>query len=234
MLKWLKPWFQSQWLKSYIEFNTQKRIEAEKNNDKDGKTLYKLMNNAIYEKAIENLRNGINVKLVNSEKDYLRCTSKPSYISHKIFDNYLVAIQKSKLVLKLEPAYIGICILQLSKVLMYEFHYNCIKNKYDNKSKLLFTDSDSLIYKIKTEDICEDFSSNKEMFDFSNYSTRSKCYDDSNKLVIGKIKDETGGVALEEFAGLKPKMCSFLVNNSEHKKAKGMNKNAVATISHNE
>ena len=76
------------------------------------------------EKTMENLRNTISVKLVNNEKDYLKCTSKPSYMSHKIFDNNLVTIRKSKLALKLnKPAYIGMCILKLSKVLMYGFHY---------------------------------------------------------------------------------------------------------------
>ena len=77
-------------------------------------------------------------------------------------------------------------------------------------------------------------SSNKEMFDFSHYSTKSKYYNNSIKLVIGKMEDETAGVAIEEFVGLKPKMYLFLVDNSEHKKAKGMNKNVTATISHNE
>ena len=110
---------QSQWLQPYIEFNTQKRTEAEKNNDKDGKALYKLMNSAIYGKTMENIRNRIDVKLVNNKKDYLKCTLKPSYISHKIFDNNLVAIRKSKLALKLnKPAYIGMCISELVKVLM--------------------------------------------------------------------------------------------------------------------
>ena len=117
-----------------------------------------------------------------------------------------------------KAASIGMCILELSKVLMYESHYDCIKNKYDNKSKILFTSTDNLMYKIKTENVYEDFSSNKEMFDFSNYSTKSKYYDDSNKLVIGKMKDETGGVAVEEFFELKPKIYSLLVDdNSEHK-----------------
>ena len=125
------------------------------------------------------------------------------------------------------------CVLELSKVLMYEFHYDYIKNRYDNKSKLLFTDTDSLMWEIKTEDVYEDFSSNKEMFDFSNYSTKSKQYDGSNKLVIGKMKDETGGFASEELVGLKPKMYQFLVDdNSEHKKAKGVNRNVVAKIIH--
>ena len=95
--------------KAYIEFNTQKRIEAEKYNDKDGKALYKLMNNAIYGKAMENLRNRIDVKLVNNEKDYLKCTSKPTYMSHKIFDNNLVAIRKDKLALNLPNQHILEC-----------------------------------------------------------------------------------------------------------------------------
>ena len=118
---------------------------------------------------------------------------------------------------------------------MYEFHYDYIKNKYDNKTKLLFTDTDSLMYEISTEDVYEDFSSNKEMFDYSSYSTRSKCYDNSGKFVIEKMKDETRIVEIEEFVELKPKMYSFLVDdNSERKKAKGVNKNVVARISHNE
>ena len=109
-------------------------------------------------------------------------------MSHKIFDNDLVAIRKNKVTLTLnKPAYIGMCILELSKVLMYEFHYDYIKNKYGNNSRLLFTDTDSLMYEIKTKDVYKDFSSNKEVFDFSNYSTKSKYYYNSNKLVVGKM-----------------------------------------------
>ena len=100
------------------------------------------------------------------------------------------------------------CILELSKVLMYEFHYDFIKNKYANNSRLLFTDTDSLMYEIKTEDVYKDFSNDKEMFDFSNYSTKSKYYDNSNKLVVGKMKDETAGVAIDKFVELKPNMSS--------------------------
>ena len=93
---------------------------------------------------------------------------------------------------------------------------------YMTTNQVLFTDTDSLMYDIKTEDVNKDFSSNEDLFD-------------SNKLVIGKMKDETGGVAIEEFGGLKPRMYLFLVgDNSEHKKTKDVNKNVVATISHNE
>ena len=90
------------------------------------------------------------------------------------------------------------------------------------------------MYEIKTEDVSEDLSSNKEMFDFSNYSTKSKYYHDSNKWVIGKMKDNTERIVIEESVGLKPKLCSFLVDeNSEYKKAKSLNRNVVTSISHN-
>ena len=117
--------------------------------------------------------------------------SKPSYMLPKIFDNNLVAIHKRKVALRLnKPVYIGLCILELSKVLTYEFHWYNNKNRYDSKSKLLFTDTNSLMCPIKTENVYKDFSKDKEMFDFSNYTTKSKYYDDSNKLV----KAETDGL----------------------------------------
>ena len=108
------------------------------------------------------------------------------------------------------------CILEFSKVLMYKFHYDYIKKKYDQKPKLLFADTDSSMYEIINEDVFEDFSSDKKMFHFSNYSTKSKYYDNSNKL----MKDKTRGVLIKESVWLKPKMCSFLVSNSKHKKSK--------------
>ena len=101
---------------------------------------------------------------------------------------------------------------------MYKFYYACIKNKFDNKSKLLFTDIDSLMYKIKSEDVYEDFTSDKELFDFSNYPTKLWYHDNSNKLVIRKMKEGTGSIAIEEFFGLKPMMSLFLADNDEHKK----------------
>ena len=93
------------------------------------------------------------------------------------------------------------CILELSKVPLDEYHYDYIKNKYGNKSRLLFTDTDSLMYEIETKNVYDD-SYNKEIFDFSNYSSKSKYYDDSNALIVGKMKDEMGGIAIEEFIGL--------------------------------
>ena len=100
-------------------------------------------------------------------------------MSHKIFDNDLVTIRKSEVALQ-KPAYIGMCILELSKVVMYEFYYDYIKNKYGGNSRLLFPDTDSLMYEIKTEDVYEDFDNDKEMFEFSNYSAKSEYLVDDN------------------------------------------------------
>ena len=165
----------------------------------------------------------IDVKLVTAKKDYLKCVSKQSDMLHKIFDNDLVSIGKSKVTLNLNKhACIGMCILELSKVPMYKFHCDYIKNKYDRKSKLLFTDIDSLMYENKTEDVYEDLNNDKEIFDFSNYWTKSKCYNNSHKLTIEKMKDETNaGVATAVLVGLKSKIYPFLIgHNSEHKKSK--------------
>ena len=180
------------------------------------------MKNTVYGKTMENLRNRIDAKLVNNKENYLKWTSKPSYIPHKIFDNNLVTICKNTVTLTLnKPAYVGMSILDLNKLLMYEFHYDYINNKFGNNLTLSFTDTDSLMYKNKTEYVNEDFSKDEEMFDFSNYSTGSKYYHDSNKLVVGEMKDEEPGVVIKEFVRLKPKMYSFFVDDSsEHKKAK--------------
>ena len=115
---------------------------TKKDCEKDEKALHKLMNNVAYGKTMENMRNRINVKLAIKEKAYLKCTSIPSDMQ-KIFDNNLVAILKSRVSLRLNKhVYIGMCILELSTVIMYEFHYDYIKSKYGNKSKLLFGDTD--------------------------------------------------------------------------------------------
>ena len=128
---------------------------------------------------MEKLRNEVDVGLVNNKKDYLKWISTPSYLRQKIFDNNLVVIHKIKTTLTLKkPANIRICVLELSKVPMYEFHFDYIKNKYGSKSRLSFTDTDSFMYEIQTENVYGDFSKNKEMFDFSNYSAKSKYYDD--------------------------------------------------------
>ena len=98
------------------------------------------------------------------------------------------------------------CILDLSKTLMYDFHYNYIKQKYNNKAKLLFTDTDSLCYEIETTDVYKDFCNDKDKFDNSDYPEDSPYFNKANKKVIGKFKDKTSGMPITEFIGLRSKL----------------------------
>ena len=160
------------------------------------------MVSSIYGKTAEDIRKRINVRLINNAKDYVRCVSKPNFISQKIFSKNFVAIHLIKSVLNLDkPLYVGFSVLELSILLMYKFHYEYVKNKFD--AKLLFTDIDSLVYEIKGEDVYEVSYSDKYLFDFSNYPVNSKYYDPTNGSVLGKMKDEFKGVPISEFIGLK-------------------------------
>ena len=127
------------------------------------KDFFKLMNNSVFGKTCENVRKRVDVSKVTNEKKLLKLTSKPTYVSSKIFNKKLVAVHKIKEALNLNrPAYVGMCILDLSKTLRYDFHYNYIKKKYGDKGKLLFTDTDSLTYEIEAEDIYQDFRNDKD------------------------------------------------------------------------
>ena len=192
---------QSAWLKQYIDFNTQKRTNAKNAFEKD---FFKLMNNSVFGKTMENTRKRVDVRLVTDGKKLLKLTAKPTFVSSKIFNENLVAVHKIKETLTLNrPAYIGMCILDLSKTLMYDFHYNYIKQKYDSKAKLLFTDTDSLTYEIEAKDVYSDFWNDKAKFDNSDYPESSPYFDKTNKKVIGKFKDEAAGVPICEFVGLR-------------------------------
>ena len=171
----------------------------------------KLMINSVHGKTMQNLRKRINVRLVNNAEDFLKYTSKPTYITHKIFRKNYAAIHEIKPVLILNKSiFVGFAVLDLSKWKMYDFRYSFIKNNFD--VELLFTDTDSLAYEIKSENVYEEFFKWKDLFDFSNYSKDSKFFDDTNKKVIGKMKDEFGGVIIDEFVALKSKMYSIQKN----------------------
>ena len=212
---------QSNWLKEYIEFNAEKRKNALSGFEKN---FFKLLINCMYGKSMENIRKRISVKLINNSKDYLRCVSKPNFISQKIFDKNFIAVHQVKSVLTLnKPIYVRFSILELSKLLMYKFHYDYVCNKYD--AKLLFTDTDSLVYEINSEDVFEQCFKDRGLFDFSGYPIDSRHYDSTNENVFGKIKDEFNGVKIIEFVGLNIKMYSLIsVGDREVNKAKGINK----------
>ena len=217
---------QSPWIKQYIDFNTEKRKHAKNTFEKD---FFKLMNNSVFGKTMENLRKRVDVRLVTNEKKLDKLTSKPTYVSSKIFNENLVAVHKIKETLTLNrPAYVGMCILDLSKTLMYDFHYNYIKKKYNDRAKLLFTDTDSLTYEIEAEDIYKDFWTDKDMFDNSDYPESSPYYCNTNKKIIGKFKDEACGIPITEFVGLKSKMYSYVKDNEKGEKiAKGIKKSVI-------
>ena len=185
------------------------------------------MNNSVFGKTMENIRKRVDVRLVTDEKKLLEMAAKPTYVSSRIFNENLVAVHKIKETLTLNrPAYVGMCILDLSKTLMYDFHYNYIKNKYGKNAKLLFTDADSLTYEIEAEDVYRDFWDDKEKFDNSDYPQDSLYFNKTNKKVIGKFKDEAAGVPIVEFVGLRSKMYSYIKDNQkEGKTAKGIKKN---------
>ena len=217
---------QSPWLKQYIDFNTEKRKNAKNDFEKD---FFKLMNNSVFGKTMENLRKRVDVRLVTDENKLLKLVSKPTYVSSKIFNENLVAVHKIKETLTLNrPAYIGMCILDLSKTLMYDFHYNYIKDKYRDKARLLFTDTDSLTYEIESKDVYKNFWKDKDRFDNSDYPQESPYFDKTNKKVIGKFKDEAAGIPIIEFIGLRSKMYSYIKdNNKGGKTAKGIKKNVI-------
>ena len=217
---------QSPWLKQYIDFNTQKRTQAKNSFEKD---FFKLMNNSVFGKTMENIRKRVDVRLVTSKEKLSKLASKPTYVSSKIFNENLVAVHKIKETLTLNrPAYVGMCILDLSKTLMFDFHYNYIKSKYGDKAKLLFTDTDSLTYEIKAKDVYTDFWSDKDRFDNSDYPENSPYFNKTNKKVIGKFKDEAAGVPVVEFVGLRSKMYSYMKDNDKGgKTAKGIKKNII-------
>ena len=149
------------------------------------KDFFKLIINSIYGKTVENLRKRIKVRLVNNEKDFLKYTSRPTYVTHKLFDEGYAAIHEIKPVLVLnKPIYVGFTVLELSKWMMYDFHYNFIKKNFN--AELLFNDIGSLTYEIKSENVYEDFFKWKDLSDFSNYSKDSKFYDDAYQKVFAK------------------------------------------------
>ena len=216
-------------MKSYIDKNTKLRAKAKSEFEKD---FFKLMNNSVFGKTMENIRNRVDVQLVTSEAKASKLTSKPNYDRLTIFDENLIAVHMRKIKLYFnKPIYLGMSILDISKTKMYDFHYGFIKPKYGDRVKLLLTDTDSTMYEIQTEDFYKDITQNvKKLFDTSNYPADhpSKIPTGKNKKLVGKFKDEAGGRIISEFVGLRAKLYSYRMHlGSEEKKAKGVKKSVI-------
>ena len=187
------------------------------------------MNNSVFGKTMENVRNHRDIKLVTSDKRRKRLVSEPNYHSHKKFSDHLMAIEMKKTRVKMtKPLYLGMSILDISKILMYEFWYDYTNPKYGNKAKLCYTDTDSFIIYIKTEDFFEDISNDVEkQFDTSNYNKNDErpLPIGKNKKVTGLFKDKLGGKIIADVVALRPKTYAYLMDDSsDYKKAKGTKK----------
>ena len=221
--------FQSAWMEPYIRKNTELRKTASNSFEKD---FFKLMNNSVFGKTIENIRKRQNIELVDNCKRALKLVNQPNFKRATIFDKNFIAVHMKRPEVKFnKPVYVGQAILDLSKTLMFDFHYNYIKKKYQNKAELLFTDTDSLMYEIRTDDFYKDISQDIESkFDTSDYPKDhpSGILTGVNKKVIGMFKDEVAGNQLTHFVGLRPKLYCFKVEGDKTtKKCKGMKKNVV-------
>ena len=216
---------QSPWLKTYIDFNTQLRTEATNDFEKD---FFKLMNNLVFGNTMENIRKHRNIKLVTTEEKYLHTVMHPNFKSGVLFGENLMGceIRKIKVVMN-KLVYLGQVILDLSKIIMYEFHYDYMVPKYSlEKLKLCYMDTDSLVYDIQTEDFYEDITDDvPARFNTSGYCPNRPLPVGLNKKVIGLMKDELGGKIMTEFMALRPKLYSYKVpDGSEDKKCKGIKK----------
>ena len=220
---------QRQWLKPWIDFNTNKRKEATSDFEKD---MFKLMNNAVYGKTMENVRNHMDFELVSTQTRLQKCINNPNYKNRHIINENLVGVEKIKTILKLnKPIYLGMSILDLSKHHMYSFYYDVLKVKYGKNIRLIYTDTDSYVLQTFTDDIFEDYKDLRQHMDFSGYDKNHPSFDACNKKVLGKFKDECDGKIITEFIALRPKMYCYRLFNEvkEEKKAKGVPKLKVKT-----
>ena len=221
---------QEAWLKTYIDMNTELRKIARNDFEKD---LFKLMNNAVFGKTIENVRKHRDIKLVTIDKKRNKLVSEPNYHTINLISKDLSIIEMRRTKVKInKPIYLGLSILEINRILMYEFWYDYIKPKYGDNTKLCYTDTGSFIIHIKTEDFYKDIANDVEKrFDTSNYEVDRPLPTGKNKKVIGLMKDELGGRIITEFVALRPKTYSYLTDDCEEdKKAKGTKKCVIKRV----
>jgi hypothetical protein len=205
--------------------NTNERSKSKNDFEKD---FYKLMNNSVYGKTMENVRHRINFKLISTEKEALDIRNQKRDFT--IFSENCVGVHLLKREVKLcKPIYIGQTVLDQSKILMYDFHYNFILKKFSKDDvDLLFTDTDSLCYHIKNVNPYKVIEQNKSLFDLSDYPKEHPLYDSSNKKVIGKFKNEMNEKYITEFVGLRSKLYTYKSNDDKTgKRCKGVKKSVV-------
>ena len=221
---------ESDFLSEYIASNTESRKDAKNEFEKD---FYKLMNNSVFGKTMENVRERSKIQIVNEQKTERleKLIAKPNYKGAFVFENSnLVSVNMGNSTVCLnKPIYLEQAILGVSKTLMYDFHYDYVKPKYGKLARLLFTDTDSLCYEIQTNDFYEDIAEDvPKWFDTSNCLKNHPIQSDENKKVLGMMKDEAGGKIITEFVGLRSKLYAYKVDEERtDKRCKGVKKSVV-------
>ena len=197
---------QKTWLEPYVDMNTKLRKKAKSEFEKD---FFKLMNNSVFGKTMENVRKHRDIKLLTTEERRIKLVSEPNYHTAKHLSDKLLAIEMKKTKVKMnKPVYLGMPIVDIRKTLIYEFWYDYIKPKYKDKAILCYINSDSFVINIFTEDFSEDISNDVERwFDTSNYDENDKrpLQIGVNKKVIGMFEDELGRKIMKEFCALRSK-----------------------------
>ena len=198
---------QGPWLKPWIDYCTERRTNAASEFEAD---LAKLQANATFGKTMEQVRHRMNIRLICDPDKLTKAVSKVSFRQSEIINEDLVMVRAARQRVTLnKPISVGFTILELSKLIMYEFYYDYLKVKYGDKCKLLFTDTDSLCCHIETADIYADMRENLTFFDTSNFEPQHPLYSMQNHRVLGKFKSETGSAAPSEFVGLRAKVYSL-------------------------
>ncbi|XP_031633765.1 uncharacterized protein LOC116347343 [Contarinia nasturtii] len=202
---------QSKWLEDYIMLNTHERAKSKTEFEKN---LFKLMNNAVFGKTMENIRKRVDIKLINKwdgRYGMKILVARPNFKRVVVFNENLVACELQRLnVFMTKPVIVGAAILEISKCKMYEFHYDFILQKFDYEHcQIQYTDTDSFLYNFICEDAYEFIRENKEKFDTSDFPPNNPYHiQQFNKKVLGVMKDEYSGEIIKEFIGLRSKICS--------------------------
>lgn len=217
-------------MKDYIDFNSAKRAAATNAFDTN---YYKFLNNSLFGKTMERVDKKTIIKLVNNPQSFSDCVAKATFKNCKVINENLVGVEMRHPVLKInKPTYLGFTILDLAKCVMFDFHYNVMKAHFGERIKLVYTDTDSLLYLlVGVEDMYEEFALLPDnCFDFSNYPRTHKLYTESNKKVPGTFKDECAGKQIASFVGLRSKMYCMTFDDPEEpivKVAKGVKRAVI-------
>lgn len=217
---------QMKWMLPYVELCTSMRVKAKNEFERN---YWKLKVNSVFGKCMENVRKRISTQLVTSDKKANKLMVKPTFKDRTIYTKNLMAIHMNKDKIKFDkPIYVGFAILDISKIFMYNFHYNVMKKTYGSKLSTVYSDTDSLVYEIRTNNFYDDLK-NKLLphFDTSNYPKNHLCFDDARKNQPGFFKDEMKSEILTEFLTLRPKLYTFKCSKTEFKKAKGVKKYVI-------